>query len=209
VRTNDPDLKADLALIGDVDGDGRADIFQLNPQDVHLASLVLISNGDGTFHRLVIEEGDFDIDLTGGVLTINGADGNEKIDVTLEGGQVVVRVKGQANRRATESFAPGSVNRIVINARAGNDHVDVSEDLTVPALIDGGAGNDKLNGGGGGDTILGGAGNDDIDGRAGDDRLEGQDGNDKLFGGAGNDTLLGGPGNDQADGGPGNNSVLS
>jgi hypothetical protein len=209
VQTTEPDLKADLALIGDVDGDGRADIFQLNPQDVHRASLVLISNGDGTFHKLVAPgDQDFDIDLTNGVLRINGDDGNEHIDVTLEGGQVVVNVKGQANRRATARFDLDDVTRIEIDAGRGNDHVDVSENLTVPALIIGGAGNDQLSGGSGGDTILGGAGNDNIDGRGGNDRLEGQDGNDQLFGGPGNDTLIGGPGNDRTDGGPGTNSVL-
>ena len=210
VQTTEPTLDADLALVGDVDGDGRADIFQLDPTDVHRASLVLISNGDGTFHKLVIEDPDDDgVDLENGVLTIRGNDDNEKIDVTREGDQIVVNVKGQANRRITRRFDADDVDRIDIDAGGGNDHVTVDEGISAPARIQGGAGNDKIDGGAGDDTLLGGGGNDHLDGRAGNDSLEGNDGNDKLFGGAGNDTLLGGAGNDQADGGAGTNSVLS
>jgi hypothetical protein len=51
-------------LAGDVDGDGKADLFQVaggdKHDDVHRASLVLISNGDGTFHKLVASGDDDD-----------------------------------------------------------------------------------------------------------------------------------------------------
>jgi hypothetical protein len=56
VKTTDDGLDADKTLVGDVDGDGKADL--VTPANklgfLTRARLVLISNGDGTFHKLVI-----------------------------------------------------------------------------------------------------------------------------------------------------------
>ena len=75
VATTDADVNPDKTLVGDVDGDGKADL--VTPPS-HLstmtrAKLVLISNGDGTFHKLVPQgntkghgHGDGDDDDQGG-----------------------------------------------------------------------------------------------------------------------------------------------
>jgi hypothetical protein len=55
VATTADGLSPEKTLVGDVDGDGKADVFtpasHLAPMT--RARLVLISNGDGTFHKLV------------------------------------------------------------------------------------------------------------------------------------------------------------
>jgi Ca2+-binding RTX toxin-like protein len=78
----------------------------------------------------------------------------------------------------------------------------------VPALIDGGAGNDELRKGAGRATLLGGAGADTVHGGRGDDHADGGEGNDKLNGGAGQDLLIGGAGDDTLSGGAGRDLLI-
>jgi hypothetical protein len=48
------DLKADTTLVTDVDGDGKADLINATDRvGLFAAKLILIGNGDGTFHKLV------------------------------------------------------------------------------------------------------------------------------------------------------------
>ncbi|MFO0969507.1 MAG: calcium-binding protein [Gemmataceae bacterium] len=141
-------------------------------------------------------------DLTSGVLTINGTDGSDLINVRNINGRVSVDgivIKLGANTQAT--VAAGVVNRIVVNGMAGDDKITLNSEatpgqqpLTMGTTIYGGDGNDLIYGGAGGDTIYGGAGNDSIYGGPGDDRLYGEDGNDTLNGGAGLDVTSGGAG---------------
>ena len=69
---------------------------------------------------------------------------------------------------------------------------------TIPAIINGGEGNDVLDGTARNDLIDGGPGDDMIDGFAGNDTLRGGDGNDDLKPNTGTDTLVGGDGIDTA-----------
>jgi hypothetical protein len=47
------DVKADTTLVADVDGDGKADLINATDRvGLFAAKLVLIGNGDGTFHKL-------------------------------------------------------------------------------------------------------------------------------------------------------------
>ncbi len=100
------------------------------------------------------------------------------------------------------------VSRIDIDARGGDDFVQIGSDITVQTNVDGGSGNDTLIGGGGSDTILGGQGDDSLDGGLGADSLSGGDGDDTLADGMGDDTLDGGTGNDVYDLTPGSDDVL-
>lgn len=85
----------------------------------------------------------------------------------------------------------------------GDDDISVRGD--VHAIIDGGAGNDRLSGDQSGSYIRGGEGNDFIsgspendflEGGAGDDILEGRDGDDRIVGSIGDDSTYGGSGDD-------------
>ena len=75
----------------------------------------------------------------------------------------------------------GDLQRVEIDAAGGNDTVILGRNLPVPAVVDGGAGDDLIGGSQDGDVLLGGAGNDTLDGNAGGDFLDGGDGDDTLI----------------------------
>jgi len=92
----------------------------------------------------------------------------------------------------------------------GNDGTDTvtiqgldSLGLGFMVVVDGGAGNDRLDGSRTtfGVTLLGGIGNDVLAGGSGHDLISGGEGDDIVSGGLGNDTMLGGAGRDKLDGG--------
>lgn len=94
-----------------------------------------------------------------------------------------------------------------VNAGGGDDEVSVAKDVTAPATLRGGAGDDLLVGGGGSDKLIGGNGDDRLVGWRESDLLYGGPGSDTLVGGQGADILRGGPGMDTLAGGPGLNKV--
>src|SRR5439155_22723581 len=100
------------------------------------------------------------VSVIAGVLTVNADSSSDMINVDpASGGMINVTLNG-----ATSSFAAASFNSILINANGGNDKVIIGPNVTKPATIKGGAGNDSLVGGGGNDLIDGGAGGDTIRG---------------------------------------------
>ncbi|CAG0944615.1 Mannuronan C5-epimerase AlgE5 [Gammaproteobacteria bacterium] len=112
-------------------------------------------------------------------VVVNGTGGDDVVLVVGDAGGLMVL--GLSAQIEIVGFEAG-IDRLVINAQAGDDVVEASG-LLAPFGItaDGGDGNDVLIGG---------------------------DGNDVLLGGAGDDVLLGGPGLDILDGGPGSNIVI-
>ncbi|HEY0857978.1 MAG TPA: hypothetical protein VGE16_13020 [Albitalea sp.] len=112
-------------------------------------------------------------------VVVNGTGGDDVILVVGDAGGLMVL--GLSAQIEIVGFEAG-IDRLVINAQAGDDVVEASG-LAAPFGItaDGGDGNDVLIGG---------------------------DGNDVLLGGAGDDVLLGGPGLDILDGGTGSNIVI-
>jgi Ca2+-binding RTX toxin-like protein len=79
--------------------------------------------------------------------------------------------------------AEATVDRLTVNALAGDDVVDASA-LSADAILF------TADGGDGDDVLIGGAGND------------------TLLGGDGDDVLIGGPGQDILDGGSGDNILI-
>jgi len=125
--------------------------------------------------------------VVNGVLTIAGTLGNDTIVVVPQGKQAAqsTSVKVLLNGKSLGSFT--GVNSLAVYGVDGNDNIQLPGALKVPAMLDGGAGNDRLKGAAGNDLLLGGAGNDSLNGHTG---------NDVLIGGLGADQLLGGPGED-------------
>jgi Ca2+-binding RTX toxin-like protein len=85
-----------------------------------------------------------------------------------------------------------AVVSITMRLLEGDDQAMIAGNFAVPALLDGGDGNDHLFAGGGGSVLLGGRGNDFLQGGAGRDILIGGLGLDRLNGQAGEDILIGG-----------------
>jgi len=133
------------------------------------------------------------------MLVITGTPRSDRIQVnTQSGGNLVVRLKNQT----IGTFPVNGISLITIDGLAGNDHISIGPNIDIPAVLNGGFGNDHLSGGAGDDILHGGPGNDRLEGGNGNDILTGDAGNDQLIGGAGLDMLIGGAGNDRLVGGP-------
>ncbi len=112
-------------------------------------------------------------------LVVYGTAGNDNIQIKAAKvhGQVMV-ISGKSK------FGPFSpTGRIIVYGLAGNDQITVAANVTVPAMLFGGAGNDKLTGGGANDVLVGGDGNDVLSGGKGANILIGSAGVDNLKGG--------------------------
>jgi len=120
--------------------------------------------------------------LANGVLTVEGTDNNDSINVALSNGDLIATVNGSRAR-----FSAASVQYIELKGLKGNDTLTISTAIRTPATFDGGDGNDTLNGGNGNDYMLGGAGDDTIYGKSGNDFIDGGLGNDLVSGGFGTD----------------------
>lgn len=128
-----------------------------------------------------------------GVLTIIGNDASETIQ--LRQGNGVISIAG-----TNGGVRASAVRSVYVEARGGNDTVDLRTVL-VPCVVHGGGGNDYILGGENADTLTGGDHNDIIFGMGGNDRLFGNAGHDRLLGGGGSNQLVGGTGTDFMDGG--------
>ncbi len=157
-----------------------------------------------------------------GELQVVGTDGKDIVVVKRVGGdsdggpddaqiQVVANLNipdGSDGGADIFLFDPDDVSSIHIVLCKGDDHANVGNtgsdgglDVAIPALIDGGDGDDHLTGGSGDDMIFGGDGRDFLHGRSGNDVLVGGDGDDQLQGDGGLDLLIGGFGEDDLKGG--------
>jgi Ca2+-binding RTX toxin-like protein len=125
-------------------------------------------------------------------LYVRGSDCNDQIELSEdEGGILRVTING-----ATRFYS--ALTAIRVDALGGNDQVRL-QGLTASTLVQGGAGNDKIDGSSVRVAHLelrGGEGNDDLRGGAAADLLVGDAGNDVLRGGAGDDWIIGGLGRD-------------
>ena len=134
-----------------------------------------------------------------GIVRINLGDTDDTVNITIkEAGKDPKPTKGDhkiyvVNINGTVlSYDNNTTKQIQINTGGGNDSVNVSGDVKVQLLVDGGEGNDNLNGGKGNDILLGGPGNDTINGREGKDIAIGGGGQDNLTGDQEEDILIGG-----------------
>jgi Ca2+-binding RTX toxin-like protein len=182
----------------DFNGDGKADLAVANLLSGNV-SVLLNQRSPGA--------------LLGGVLTIEGTSGHDRISVKPFGKS---RLKVAVND-ATQIFSATAIKQIQIQALGGNDVIDWSQTNKSVYVNCGsghdcvfaGSGNDTITGGKGNDSLHGGDGNDRIDGNAADDVIFGDGGNDRLRGGEGNDTLIGGRGADRISGDNGNDTFFA
>ena len=162
------------------------------------------------------EPGDFTLSLTNlvglanGVLVVHGTQRDDLIELGMGSDDPRnLSINGTSyNTAIFERFGSTIPTAIRISAAAGDDTVLIDPLVSLPAWINGEAGDDVLRGGRGNDLLLGGAGRDRLDGGAGADRLRGQGGNDSMAGGAGSDLLFGNAGADWLNGNSGPDTLL-
>ena len=98
--------------------------------------------------------------------------------------------------RRDRLFLASGITKIEGRGGAGNDRIEIGEDINANIELWGDAGNDEIIIGRPDEarivTIHGGAGDDDISGHDGDETIYGDAGNDTIRGRAGNDTIYGG-----------------
>lgn len=111
--------------------------------------------------------------LVNGILTVLGDAAANNIPLGLSNGQITVS-------GVTQTFSAAAVRGITVDGGDGDDVISVAPSITIPCVLFGGLGNDRITGGGGPDQIFGGLG---------DDILDGGPGNDVIYGGPGNDTI--------------------
>jgi len=126
-----------------------------------------------------------------GVLGVVGTEFKDVVNIQRKGS--VIEVQGPFLGPGRVSFPMGDVDEIQIAVCGGDDQVHVNSDVTAPATIDGGPGDDHLRAGGGATTINGGDGADHLFGGEADDEVHGNAGDDELSGGPGHNLLDGGP----------------
>jgi hypothetical protein len=131
------------------------------------------------------------VGVHGGQLQIIGTDSADHVTVNTDNGQYKVHADFLPSGPFKTVPAAG-ITGILAVLCDGDDQMTIAGNITTPAVIDGGEGNDKLNGGGGHNSIVGGPGDDALQGGADDDVLIGGIGADRLIGSAGNDVLVGG-----------------
>lgn len=134
--------------------------------------------------------------LVQGELQIIGTDQNDLVIVSRRGSSVDVSASFLPSthrwRLGSVSFPLTDVQSIDVDMGDGNDVFHASAFLTLPATINGGAGQDVLGAGGGPSLVFGGEGNDLILGGRDRNVLVGGSGRDRLVGGRDEDVLIGG-----------------
>jgi PKD domain/RTX calcium-binding nonapeptide repeat (4 copies) len=132
-----------------------------------------------------------------GVQTINGrvtlvavgTAGDDSLDINQANGEFVVHASFLSSLR---TIPVAGIQLIEVVLLAGNDTATIANNIELPSVMDGGAGDDKLIGGGGPNILIGGRGNDTLIGGRGRNMLIGGLGADRLVGNVGDDILIAG-----------------
>jgi hypothetical protein len=127
-------------------------------------------------------------------LVVDGSS-NGGVDIQVQsvhGGQDVrVRITG-ADQSYQADFPTSAITRLIVRSGPGDNHIEVSPDVHLPAILMGSFGNDHIQAGGGPTALVGGDGNDHLEGGTANDILIGGAGSDQLDSHAGSDLLIGG-----------------
>ncbi len=145
--------------------------------------------------------------LVGNTLHIVGTNQNDIVTIDKSGSNLKISASF-INNFSPVYFSLASVAQIYVRVYAGSDIVVVSNSVTTPTTIDGGADSDVLTAGGGNTTIFGGTGNDVLVGGPGNNILVGGAGSDIVVGGNGRDLVIGGDNSDVLTGGGGDDIIV-
>jgi len=139
---------------------------------------------------MFIAGGADDDSLGGGVLsdTLDGGAGADRWNIQGTAAADTITIQPDATPGVLKATRGTEIDRFTFDASdsvravglAGNDTINAST-ISLPAILEGGLGNDTLNGGTSADQLLG---------QENDDKLSGKLGNDLVDGGAGTDTWV-------------------
>lgn len=135
-----------------------------------------------------------------GVLQVVGTEDSDHVLIGKLCSQMLVIADFLPGWLHLERFNAADIDSVEVFLGDGNDTAVVASSVSVPAKLDGGAGNDHLKGGRGDDILLGGAGDDLLLGNQGRDLMIGGTGSDRLVGNSDDDILIGGTTAYDADG---------
>ena len=110
----------------------------------------------------------------GGPVVVHGGELADTLTFAASG---ATKLKLTQNGVAT-LYNKSDVSSLVVHSHGGNDKVTISPNVTAPAIVFGGDGNDALKGGSGPDQLFGNAGNDSFFGELGADLIDGGAGTD-------------------------------
>jgi phospholipase C len=123
-------------------------------------------------------------------LVVQGTEGNDRIDITQDGGELHVQIKGRGTN--FDHFFAQPISRIEVYGQGGNDRITVAPDVTTPAYIFAGSGNNTIQGGGGPTVIVGGSGDNLLTGGSSPSILIGGSGHERLTTGSAAALLIAG-----------------
>jgi hypothetical protein len=118
-----------------------------------------------------------------------GTAGDDSLTINQASGQFVVHASFLA---ADRTIPVTGIQLIEVVLLAGDDRATIAGNVTLPSVVDGGPGNDRLFGGGGPNILIGGPGDDTLIGGGARDILIGGFGSDRLAGNGGDDILIAG-----------------
>lgn len=128
--------------------------------------------------------------LAGGTLNVLGTEGNDRIRVIRDGGDLVV-LDGTAE---AGRFASGAVTAVILDSRGGNDSVIIGSTVEQPVEMAGGDGTNKLVAGGGATSFTGGPGTDTLFGGSVANAFNGGGGNNRIYKALPTDVVIPNPG---------------
>lgn len=194
------DLGIQKATIRAVNGqiqiiDGVKNRIVLTRPVEQLAGLVIWGSKYSS-DRLTIEGSVKSTMLPQGIKFLAGTKGTHGLNIRGTSGNDTITVQGQDISLNGLDVCFESIDDLLIEGLAGNDHLSMINPGVAMATLDGGAGDDRLVGSDAADRLFGGDGDDSLYGGGGNDELYGGNGNDQLYGGGGADLLIGGAGLD-------------
>src|SRR5262249_45792584 len=83
------------------------------------------------------------------------------VSANHNGQTIRVTIDG-AGQHYQGDFTTSDITRLIVNSGPGNNHIEIAENVHLPALLMGSFGNDHIEGGGGSTIIIGGLGSDHI-----------------------------------------------
>ncbi len=115
--------------------------------------------------------------LVGTLLDVTGTPDRDNIAIEREGNEYIVRARDIVVGR----FDSSSITQINVDAGDGDDVIRIGREVSVPTVLVGGNGRDKLIGGTGTQALAGGNGNDRLVAGSGTALLDSGTGRDQLF----------------------------